>query len=96
MRKFATAKLVDGNLEVDGPVEAEAGWEVKHVRFMVSQGEVMVEDEGHVAGDGWSGSTAGGGLQPGDAQAVGLAIMLDRASPPGFETVTWIEPVRIT
>jgi len=94
--KFTTASISDGTLEVAGPSNPEPGTEVKHLRFAVTQGDVMVEGEGSASGSGWRGSTGAGGLKPGEAHAYGVALMFKGAAPPSFETFTWLEPVTLT
>jgi hypothetical protein len=94
--KFTTASVSSGKLEVAGPSEPEPGAEVKHLRFAVSQGDVMVEGEGSASGSGWSGSADAGGLKPGGAHAYGVALMFKAGAPPSFETFTWLEPVTLT
>ncbi len=96
MIKFTTASISNGTLEVAGPSNPEAGAEVKHLRFAVTQGDVMVEGEGSAAGSGWSGSTDAGGLKPGDAHAYGVALMFKGSAPPSFETFSWLEQVTLT
>jgi predicted secreted hydrolase len=96
MLKFKTAQLRNNQLEVDGEASGGASWQVRHLRFMISQGNVMVEDEGKVQGNSWKGKTQANGLQAGPAQAFGLAIRLDANVPPAFETVTWVMPLNIT
>jgi hypothetical protein len=95
--RFSQTRLSGGTLEVTGPLTANPGMQVKHLRFMVAQGDVMVEDEADVgSGGGWSGKTPAGGLQPGAAHGFGLAVMFNPASPPGFETFTWLDHVTLT
>jgi hypothetical protein len=96
MLKFTTARLTDGTLEVSGPSNPEPGTEVKHLRFVITQGDVMVEDEGSAAPGGWNGSTQAGGLKPGDAHGYGVALLFKEAAPPSFETFTWLEQVNLT
>ena len=45
MIKFTTASISNGTLDVAGPSEPEPGAEVKHLRFAVTQGDVMVEGD---------------------------------------------------
>jgi hypothetical protein len=95
MLKFKTARLRDNKLEVEGEASAGASWQIRHLRFMISQGDVMVEDQGTVKGESWTGKTKANGLKAGPAQAFGLAIRLDANIPPAFETVTWVMPLKI-
>jgi hypothetical protein len=94
-KAFSDVRLSNGTVRVHGPFDDE-GMEVKHLRFMIAQGGVMVEDEAHASGGDWSGHTAAGGLQPGPALAFALAVMLKPAAPPRFETFTWFEDVTLT
>jgi hypothetical protein len=94
--KFTTANISNGTLEVTGPSNPEPGTEVKHLRFAIAQGNVMVESEGNAAAGGWSGSADAGALQPGDAHGYGVALMFKSGAPPSFETFTWLEQVTLT
>jgi hypothetical protein len=94
--KFTTATLTNGKLDVSGPSNPEPGTEVKHLRFVITQGEVMVEAEGSASTGGWSGSTDAGGLKPGDAHGYGVALLFKAATPPSFETFSWLEKVTLT
>lgn len=96
MVKFGLTSIHNGTLEASGPAEADPGMEVRHLRFMIAQGDAMVEDEADVSGGGWRGETPAGGLQPGPAHGFGLAVMFKSASPARFETFTWVEPVTLT
>jgi hypothetical protein len=96
MLKFKTAKIRNGKLTVSGPSKLDPGVRVKHVRFMIFQDGVMVEDEGKVSGAGWKGKTAAGGLQPGIAQGLGLAVMIKADRPCMWETFLWVEQVVLT
>jgi hypothetical protein len=96
MLKFTTASIGNGTLQVTGPAEGDPGMEVKQVRFTVAQGDVMVEDAASVSGSGWSGQTPAGGLQPGAAVGIGLAVMFNSGSPGSYETRTWVEPITLT
>lgn len=44
MLKFTTASITDGNLQVAGPAGSDSGLPVKHLRFLVAQGDAMVEN----------------------------------------------------
>lgn len=96
MLKFSEAKIRNGEVEVTGPSHPNAGMKVKHLRFMIAQGAVMVEDEGKVWRGKWKGKTPARGLKPGSAQGFGLAVMFKPASPGSFETFTWVEQVTLT
>jgi hypothetical protein len=94
--RFTTASITDGTLTVTGPAEGDPGMQVKHLRFTVVQGESLVEDEATVSGSGWSGSAPAGGLQPGAATGIGLAVLVNPGSPASTETRTWVEPIALT
>lgn len=99
MVKFSAARLTNGTLQVSGPSTpdpGDPGMQVRHIRFMVTQRGVMVEDAGKVMGNGWMGKTAAPGLKPGAAHGVGLAVMLDPGAPASYQTVTWVERIKIT
>ena len=96
MIKFTTANISNGTLEVTGPSNPEPGTEVKHLRFAIAQGDVMVESEGTASGDSWVGSADAGALKPGDAHGYGVALMFKSGAPPSFETFTWLEQVTLT
>ena len=96
MVKFTLTNLSNGTLEVTGPAEADSGFEVTHVRFMVAQGDVIVEGGGEVSGSGWKGAAPAGGLQPGPAHGFGLAVMLNPSPPARYETLTWVEAIALT
>jgi hypothetical protein len=94
--KFTNATLSSGTLAVSGPSNPEPGTQVKHLRFAIAQGDVMVESEGSASGSGWSGSVDAGALKPGDAQGYGVALMFKESAPPSFEVFTWLEQVTLT
>ena len=96
MLKFTTATLANGTLEVSGPSSPEPGAQVKHLRFAIAQGDVMVESEGTASGDTWVGSADAGALKPGDAHGYGVALMFKESAPPSFETFSWLEQVTLT
>jgi hypothetical protein len=94
--KFTTASITDGNLQVEGPADSGSGLPVKHLRFVVAQGDAMVENEATVSGGGWHGEAPAGDLKPGPAHGVGLAVMFRPDSPGSYETTTWVEPITLT
>jgi hypothetical protein len=96
MLKFTDAKLKGGKLVVEGPSKPNPGMKIKHLRFMIAQGAVMVEDEGKVWQGKWKGKTPAGKLKPGSAQGFGLAVMFKPKAPGSFELFTWVEQVEIT
>jgi hypothetical protein len=97
MRQFKDAKLLDdGRLLVGGPFDPE-GMDVKLMRFVVTQGDVMVEGDNHHAGPTtWDGFTPAQGLQPGPAYGFAHAVLMAQGPPRRFETVTWGEAITIT
>jgi hypothetical protein len=95
MLKFTHTRLHDGQLTAAGPFSGDSALQVKHLRFLIAQGEEMVEDDAEVDGSGWTGETSAEGLRPGPAQGFGLAVMLRSGSPPSFETFTWLEAVTL-
>jgi hypothetical protein len=96
MLKFTTASIADGNLVVTGPADPGSGLPVKHLRFLVAQGDAMVENDAFVSGDEWRGEAPAGDLKPGPAHGVGLAVMISAGSPGSYETRTWVEPITLT
>ena len=96
MVRFTTASISDGTLQVRGPADGDPGMDVKHLRFTIAQGVAMVEDEANVSGGEWAGTTSAGGLQPGPALGIGLAVFFNAASPGSYETRTWAEPITVT
>ena len=96
MIKFTTASISNGNLQVTGPADPGSGLPVKHLRFLVAQGDAMVENEATVSGSGWHGEVPAGDLKPGPAHGVGLAVMVRDGSPGSFETTTWVEPITLS
>jgi hypothetical protein len=96
-RAFSEAKLLsNGQLMVKGPFDPD-GMVVTALRFMVAQGNVMVEGDKHHAGPtDWDGFTPAQGLQPGAAHGFATAVLMKPGSPPRFETFAWGEPITIT
>jgi hypothetical protein len=97
MRAFDDeAKLDGGKVRVSGPFDAE-GKKVIRLRWVIAQGDVMVEGQEHHAGPHtWDGETEAQGLQPGPAHGFALAVMKVPGSPPEFEKEAWDQPVTIT
>jgi hypothetical protein len=98
VRAFSEAKIqADGQLKVKGPFDPE-GMDVKLMRFVVTQGNVMVEGDNHHAGPGgtWDGFAPAQGLQAGPAYGFAMAVLMKPDPPTRFETVTWGEPITIT
>ncbi len=96
MLKFTTASISDGNLVVTGPADPGSGLPVKHLRFLVAQGDAIVENDAFVSGDDWRGEAPAGDLKPGPAHGVGLAVMVREGSPGSYETTTWVEPITLS
>jgi hypothetical protein len=97
MVKFDRTTISDGRLELGGPSTPSPGMEVKHLRFVIAQAGVMVEDEADAVEDGrWRWNGPDGGLQPGVAHGLGVAVMFKAGSPASFETLTWFEEVELT
>jgi hypothetical protein len=94
--RFSQTRLSGGTLEVTGPLTANPGMQVKHLRFLIAQGDAMVEDEAVASDGGWSAKTEAAGLQPGPAHGFGLVVAFNPASPPGFETFTWVDQITLT
>jgi hypothetical protein len=95
MVQFTTASISNGNLLVAGPAEPDPGLEVRHLRFVVAQGDAMVEHEAEVANGGWRGEVPAGDLQAGPAHGIGLAVMFKPGAPASYETRTWVEPITL-
>jgi hypothetical protein len=94
-RAFSGAKLVGGTVAVHGPFECAEGERVKLLRWVIAQGDVVVEGREHHAGPStWDGETEAEGLQPGDAHAFAFAVLMRPG--PQFESFPWDEPVTIT
>jgi hypothetical protein len=97
MLRFAETAIRGGKLEVTGPFEGNPD-ALKHVRFVVSQRDTMVEGAAKVepATGNWTGTTSANRLEPGGAHAIGLAVLVHPGPPPRFETFTWAERVELT
>jgi hypothetical protein len=96
MNKFSEVTVRNGRLEAKGPFTTDPGQEAQHMHFVVTQGSEVVLGSADVANGAWRGSASAGAIKPGDAHGFGVAIVLDTTAPPGFETVTWFEPVAVT
>jgi hypothetical protein len=98
--QFSTATLVaDGTVGVDGTLEIDAEGLLSpevEFRFLLVQGDVVVQGRGRGQAGFWSGKTLLGQppLQEGDAVAIGLAFAVRRDSP-GYETFTWVDRIRL-
>ena len=82
---------VRGRLTVDPPA---SGSDVEF-RFMIVQGDVVVEGTGRGEGLGWVGTTAPGqaSLQVGTVLAIGLAVLARKELGRGYETFTWSDQI---
>jgi hypothetical protein len=98
--QFNTATLLtDGSVEVDGPLDVDLAVTVSsevEFRFLLVQGDVVVQGRGRGTAGFWSGKTLLGEppLKEGNALAIGLAFVGTR-TPPGYETFGWSENIRL-
>jgi hypothetical protein len=78
---------VRGDLQVDPPATASD----VDIRFMLVQGDVVVEGTGKGSSSGWAGTTAAGqgSLKAGIVQAIGLGVVTRKGPNPGYEPFTW-------
>jgi hypothetical protein len=90
--------LPDGSVSVAGSLEVDAAAIVADVefRFLIVQGDVVVQGTGTGSEGGWHGTTPASeaGLQEGDALAIGLAFV-GRRSPAGFEAFSWADQIQL-
>jgi hypothetical protein len=88
----------DGTVAVDGNLEVDPAGLLSDVefRFLLVQGDVVVQGRGQGTAGFWSGKTLAGQppLQEGDALAIGLAFV-GRRDPAGYETFTWADRIRL-
>jgi hypothetical protein len=84
---------VEGGLGIDP--EGLLSPEVEF-RFLLVQGDLVVQGRGQGTAGGWRGKTLEGqpSLEEGDALAIGLAVAT-RQEPPGYETFTWVDQIRL-
>jgi hypothetical protein len=84
---------VAGSLNVDDPASLLSDVEF---RFLIVQGDVVVQGTGRGSDNGWSGTTEAGqaGLEEGDALAIGLAFA-GRRDPAGYETFSWADQIHL-
>jgi hypothetical protein len=94
--RFTAASISDGTLNVSGPAEASPGFQVKHLRFTVVQGDALAENEATVSGTDWAGDVSADGFAPGPATGVGLAVTVKADAPASTETISWVEPLSLT
>jgi hypothetical protein len=90
--------VADGTVEVEGSLDNNPAAMVSDVefRFLLVQGDVVVQGRGRGSAGVWNGKTLLGqpALQEGEAQAIGLAFVA-RREPPGYETFTWTDQVHL-
>lgn len=99
MKAFKNVTLTgDNKVRATGPFVIEEGFELKRLSFMLSQKDVMVEGEGHLAGGGnWHGEAVADGLKAGEyVYAVGVATLAHEAWPPAVQNFTWCEQIELT
>jgi hypothetical protein len=91
--------LADGSVAVEGSLEvdpAAAALSDVEFRFLIAQGDVVVQGKGRGSAGFWSGTApAGQGvLEEGNALAIGL-LFVGRRSPVGYETFSWADQIRL-
>lgn len=90
----------NGRVHLTGTVNLDEPGKDVEVRFLIVQGDLVVEGRGRGEGGGprWSGRTEedSGQLQEGSALAIGLGLV-SRDSKPGvgFQTVTWSAQIEL-
>jgi hypothetical protein len=94
----------DGRVSVSGTVPAETDEHGNVVprrntvrfEFLIVQGEHVLKGESASRADRWSGTTSdAGGLSPGPAVALGLAVEVKKQPTPTFLTFTWVEEITL-
>ncbi len=96
MLKFGTAKLTNGVVHVKGPTTLAANAQVRHLRFVIAQGDVMIESAAKASPSGWMGKAKAKGLRKGIAYGCGMAVIQEMNTPPTIETFTWAEVIKVT
>jgi hypothetical protein len=91
--------LGDGSVAVEGGldgVDPAATLSDVEFRFLLVQGDVVVQGTGRGTAGFWSGTTLAGQppLQEGDALAIGLAFV-GRHTPAGYEIFSWSDLIRL-
>ena len=90
--------LEDGSVSVEGSLENDPAAALSDVefRFLLVQGDVVVQGKGRGSAGIWTGTApAGQGpLEEGNALAIGLAFVAKR-EPPGFEIFSWSDQIRL-
>jgi len=97
MMGFSSVRLEGDVARVAGPFSSPDDATVHRLEFTLAQPGVAVQGEGVMQGDAnWTGEVAAGGLHTGQAFAFGVASLVTPKSPPGFQTVTWLEEVQVS
>jgi hypothetical protein len=91
--------LADGSVAVDGNlqgVDPAAALSDVEFRFLIVQGDVVVQGKGRGSAGFWSGTAPAGqgDLEEGNALAIGLAY-LGRRNPAGYEIFSWSDQIRL-
>ena len=90
--------LPDGSVTVEGSLDNDPAAMLSDVefRFLLVQGDVVVQGRGRGSAGVWTGTApAGQGpLSEGNAVAIGLAFVA-RRTPPGFELFSWSDLIRL-
>ena len=90
--------LPDGSVAVEGSLDNDPAAMLSDVefRFLLVQGDVVVQGNGRGSAGVWSGTApAGQGtLSEGNAVAIGLAFVA-RRNPPGYEIFSWSDLIRL-
>ena len=90
--------LADGSVAVEGGLEVDVTAALSDVefRFLLVQGDVVVQGKGRGSAGFWSGTAPAGqgDLEEGNALAIGLAY-LSRRNPAGYETFSWADQIRL-
>jgi hypothetical protein len=96
--------FTDGRVRVTGDVEPERDAEGNEVprtvplqlHLLIVKDGVVARGQAQTTGSRWTATTrAAPGLQPGPAQAGGLAVLASEGPPPAFETFAWFEQVEL-
>lgn len=96
MLKFGTTKLANGVVHVNGPTTVGPKAKIRHLRFVIAQGDVMIESAARPGASGWMGKAKAPGLKKGIAYGCGMAVIQEMNTPPTIETFTWAEVIKVT
>lgn len=96
MLRFDTVKLTNGVVHVKGPITLAPKAAVKHLRFVIAQGDVMIESAAKASPSGWMGKAKAKKLQKGIAYGCGMAVIQEANKPPTIQTFTWAEVIKVT